>query len=443
MLLATRRAATDPRPPSQPYDANYQQEHAIKHLSFHAHLRKLTSSAPPSASASSFIPPLSSPNYRVAVPCPSGSHPSWPGGICTKCQPSAVTLSRQTWRMVDHVEFSSPAVIEQIIGFWRQTAQQRFGYLLGRFEPYDKVPMGVKAVVEALHEPAQEPHPDGISVGFPWVDESKVEKIAAAAGLHVVGCLFTDLTPDPDKKATGQVISKRHAGAFFLSSLEVLFAAQLQRQHPTPSRFADTGRFSSRFVTCVVSGDVEGQISVEAYQVSDQAMGMVEADMVEPSVDPGVVRIKEEGGERYIPEVFYRYKNKYGLEVKESAKPCFPVEYLIVNVSQISSSLRTPANTHHCLPTFAGDQRFPCQPLTLVRRLVAVRAREPDRPAGPDDGQGGGLVRHRGRLGPARPPHRRVRPRDPLAAGRGAVPAADQVAQRLAPDLVPRVAGRV
>jgi nuclear protein localization family protein 4 len=80
---------------------------------------------------------------------------------------------------------------------------------------------------------------------------------------------------------------------------------------------------------------------VEAYQVSDQAMGMVEADMVEPSVDPGVVRIKDESGERYIPEVFYRYKNKYGLEVKESAKPCFPVEYLIVNVSRFPPASAT------------------------------------------------------------------------------------------------------
>jgi len=428
-------AFADPRSHApQPYDAKYQTEHAIKHLSFHAHLRKLTSSAPPSASASSFIPPLSSPNYRVAVPCPSGSHPSWPGGICTKCQPSAVTLSRQTWRMVDHVEFSSPAIIEQVIGFWRQTAQQRFGYLLGRFEPYDKVPMGVKAVVEAIHEPSQEPHPDGISVGFPW-DEDKVEKLAAAAGLHVVGCLFTDLTPDPDKKATGQVLSKRHAGAFFLSSLEVLFAAQLQRKHPTPSRFADTGRFSSRFVTCVVSGDVEGQIAVEAYQVSDQAMGMVEADMVEPSVDPGVVRIKEEGatGERYIPEVFYRqfhsslrlrcvilclptnrnclslgYKNKYGLEVKESAKPCFPVEYLIVNVSLAAVRCRFRGGMLTRPMCVAGYERLPGQSLAAVLELVTVRAREPDGPAGPDDGQGRRQLRHRRCVGPARPSHGRV-----------------------------------
>lgn len=197
--------------------------------------------------------------------------------------------------------------------------------------------MGIKAVVEAIHEPPQEPHADGITVGFPWLEEPKVQALAqACGGLEVLGIVYTDLTQDTSSeelKRAGKVLAKRHANSFFLSSLEVLFSASLQRRYPTPSRFSIDGKFSSRFVTCVVSGDIEGQISVEAYQVSDQAMAMVDADMVEASVDPGVVRVKEEGPERYIPDVFYRYKNKYGLEVKDNAKPCFPVEYLIVNVS--------------------------------------------------------------------------------------------------------------
>ncbi|GAA5892590.1 nuclear protein localization protein 4 [Sporobolomyces salmoneus] len=330
--------------PLEPFDAEYQASQNIKHLSYHSYLKKLHASIPTSAQASTYIPPLADPSYRVSIPCASGSHPSWPAGICTKCQPSAVTLSRQTYRMTDHVEFATPALIEGLLSFWRSTGTQRYGYLLGTYQPYDKVPMGIKAVVEAIHEPPQEPHADGITVGFPWEEQSKVEALAQACrplseggqGLQVLGIVFTDLTQDTsseESKRSGKVLAKRHANSFFLSSLEVLFSASLQRQYPTPSRFSIDGKFSSRFVTCVVSGDIEGQISVEAYQVSDQAMAMVDADMVEPSVDPGVVRVKEEGPERYIPDVFYRYKNKYGLEVKDNAKPCFPVEYLIVNVS--------------------------------------------------------------------------------------------------------------
>lgn len=32
---------------------------------------------------------------------------------------------------------------------------------------------------------------------------------------------------------------------------------------------------------------------------------MRQADMVEASVDPGTVRVKKEGKERYVPDVFY------------------------------------------------------------------------------------------------------------------------------------------
>ena len=280
----------------QPYDSGYQASHAIKHLSYHAYLQKINSSAPLSAQSTSYVPPLSDPSYRVAVPCTSSSHPSWPAGICSKCQPSAVTLTRQTYRLVDHVEFAKPELIEGLLGFWRSTGTQRFGYLLGRYEPYDEVPMGIKAVVEAVHEPPQEPHADGVAVAFPWEAEAKVEQLAAACGLKVVGMIYTDLTADvtPEGKKDSKVVPKRHANSFFLSSLEVIFSAALQRKHPNPSRFSDSGNFSSKFVTCVLTSDLTGAIAVEAYQVSDQAMAMVEADMIEASVDPGVMRVKEE-----------------------------------------------------------------------------------------------------------------------------------------------------
>ena len=58
---------------------------------------------------------------------------------------------------------------------------------------------------------------------------------------------------------------------------------------------------------------------------------MVDADMIEVSVEPGIVRVKDDAA-RYVSDVFSRYKNECGLEVKKTAKPSFSVEYLLVKV---------------------------------------------------------------------------------------------------------------
>ncbi|KAI0029157.1 polyubiquitin-tagged protein recognition complex Npl4 component [Vararia minispora EC-137] len=323
--------------PLEPYDPKYHEEHSIKHLSYHAHLRKLTPKTSSSSTAS--LPPLSEPDYRVKVPCPAGGHPNWPAGICTACQPSAITLQSQPFRMVDHVEIQSPDIIDRFIGAWRKTGVQRFGWLIGRYEAYDKVPLGVKAIVEAIHEPPQEGEVDGLTLGIPWDDEARVRALAASARpeLSVIGYVFTDLDPVPDDRSKLQY--KRHPNSFFLSSLEVLFAAHIQAANPLPSRAAESGVFGSRMVTCVLTGNEEGTIGVNAYQVSEQVVGMLQADMIEASVDPSIMRVKEESrgdagdNARYLPDVFFRYRNEYGLEVKKSAKPAFPVEYLLVNVT--------------------------------------------------------------------------------------------------------------
>lgn len=328
--------------PLEPYDADYHTKQNIKHLSFHAYLRKIS---PPSSATSSAasLPPLIPLSYKVKTPCPSGGHPPWPAGICTGCQPSAITLQPQPFRMVDHLEFADRDMIDRFLHAWRSTATQRFGWLIGRYARYDEVPMGVKAVVEAIHEPSQEGEVDGLSLGLPWEDETRIRNLACSASspLMIVGQIFTDLTPDSKDKT--KLIYKRHKSSYFLSSLETIWAAAQQLHHPTPTRSSPTGSFSSRLVTAVLSGTEEGGVDVQAYQVSEQACAMVDADMIEPSVEPGIVRVKEEDRDmdtaRYVPDVFFRYKNEYGLEVKKSAKPCFPVEYLIVNVRILCSLL--------------------------------------------------------------------------------------------------------
>ena len=48
-------------------------------------------------------------------------HPPWPQGICSTCQPSALTLSRQVFRHVDAVVFENRGIVENFLTYWRTT----------------------------------------------------------------------------------------------------------------------------------------------------------------------------------------------------------------------------------------------------------------------------------------------------------------------------------
>ena len=119
--------------------------------------------------------------------------------------------------------------------------------------------------------------------------------------------MFKVRFPHRSQEDFTKTMYKRHAQSFTASSLEMLLSAAYQISHPLASRASPTGYFSSRFVTCCLTGTEEGGIDVIAWQAAEQGEAMVKAGIVEASVDPGVVRVRKAGEGEYIPEVFYRY----------------------------------------------------------------------------------------------------------------------------------------
>lgn len=67
----------------------------------------------------------------------------------------------------------------------------------------------------------------------------------------------------------------------------MLLSAAYQISHPLATKFSPTGTYSSRFVTCCLTGTEEGGIDVLAWQAAEQGEAMVKAGIVEATVDQG------------------------------------------------------------------------------------------------------------------------------------------------------------
>lgn len=176
--------------------------------------------------------------------------------------------------------------------------QQRFGWLYGRFEDEEpdqdeemeeentsgwgarvyketekKVRKNKQVVVEAIYEPPQRPDPTAAE-GFEMLDdpdEENVEALSEMLGLRKVGWIVGH--PPREK-------------GFQLSSAEIIMAAELQLEsvggvEPTP------------FVTIRCTVDDDGNVVVEAFQVSLQCMEMVAEEALEVGPNPGFCYVNE------------------------------------------------------------------------------------------------------------------------------------------------------
>ncbi|XKL67144.1 hypothetical protein PGB90_010564 [Kerria lacca] len=283
----------------EPFDENYLTEHNIKHMSFHSYLRKLTAGV----DRGKFVL-LEDISCRIKPGCKD--HPPWPKGICSKCQPSAITLNRQIYRHVDNVMFENSYLVENFLNYWRSTGHQRIGYLYGRYEVHSDVPLGIRATVVAIYEPPQDSTRDSIKL-LPDEKETIVEEIAQKLGLTRVGWIFTDLIADNIQHGTVKCV--RGIESHFLSAQECIMAGHFQNLHPNTCRFAPGGSFGSKFVTVCVTGDATNQVHMEGYSVSNQCMALVRDGCLLPTLDAAELGfIRESSDKQYVPDVFYKVR---------------------------------------------------------------------------------------------------------------------------------------
>ncbi|KAM7068136.1 nuclear protein localization protein 4 homolog isoform 3-T3 [Molossus nigricans] len=251
--------------PLEPFDEDYLNhlEPPVKHMSFHAYIRKLTGGA----DKGKFVA-LENISCKIKSGCEG--HLPWPNGICTKCQPSAITLNRQ---------------------------------------------IGTQNSLELLEDPKAE----------------VVDEIAAKLGLRKVGWIFTDLVSEDTRKGT--VRYSRNKDTYFLSAEECITAGDFQNKHPNLCRLSPDGHFGSKFVTAVATGGPDNQVHFEGYQVSNQCMALVRDECLLPCKDaPELGYVKESSSEQYVPDVFYKDIDKFGNEITQLARP-LPVEYLIIDIT--------------------------------------------------------------------------------------------------------------
>ena len=201
-------------------------------------------------------------------------------------------IQRQASAICNQVSLDTPSIANFQAHLARfQFQRKRFGVLYGKFveedggeadssssdknDDKDKSSSGKKrAIVEAIYEPPQQPDADAAE-GFEMLDdplEENVDKIAELCGLTKVGWIFGH----PPNRPEGVV----------LTAAEVIMAAEYQLE-------AAGGVEETPFVTLKVTTGEDGNVAVEAFQVSQQCMAMVAEEALEIGEDEAACKVNE------------------------------------------------------------------------------------------------------------------------------------------------------
>ncbi|KII61767.1 Nuclear protein localization protein 4 [Thelohanellus kitauei] len=348
-------------------------EPPLKYMSFHVFMRRLLDGC---NNKNNFQ--LDEIRCKLTPGCTN--HQPYPAGICTKCQPPCLTLKHQEFRHVDNIMFEGHEDVDVFIGFWRRSMCQRIGYLYGKYEVLDNIPLGIRASVHCIYEPPQ----NNTFCSIKLLDdpfENDFNTCAQALGYKKVGWILTDLLIDPQEK--GNVMETRSASTYHLSAQECITAAHFQNLHPNICKYSPSGVFGSKFVTVVVTGNDKGQIDFHGWQVSNQCMALVRDSCLVPTVDePALAYVRESSHSQYVPDVFYQDEDEYKNKITKLARPV-PVEYFLVDVPtgfplnptiQPKSSPFPVANRNELgvFQTFNGFEDFINDPISSLKDLHLI-----------------------------------------------------------------------
>eukprot|EP00917_Polyrhabdina_sp_WS-2016_P000584 GHVP01001303.1.p1 GENE.GHVP01001303.1~~GHVP01001303.1.p1 ORF type:complete len:479 (+),score=84.77 GHVP01001303.1:167-1603(+) len=229
-------------------------------------------------------------------------------GVMNKLVPS-ISLKHQPYRHCDHLEVLGFKIMGYFVQAWQKDmVQAKFAYMLGYFEEDHHYPMGIRAVMETLYEPAGIQFEKGTP--FPMHPDPFLPSVEALAGkldLRIIGCVFTHLTREEH-----------------LTAQEVIRFASLQASYTNTQHYTKCP--VTPFVISTVSpAKGSGQPQINAYMISDLGLALVRDGVISTKPnDSRHVFLKEAKEHEICPEILQE-----GKPTKE-----FDCDWLIVRVNE-------------------------------------------------------------------------------------------------------------